>query len=312
MSTAPSASLTRLQPVLAYIEHQLDAPLSLTALAAKAALSPFHFHRVFRAVFGINVHQYVQLLRLQRASYQLAFRSDQSITDIGLACGYQNSESFSRAFRQWSGQSPTAFRTAPDWLTWHELQQPLTTASLHRMQTIKPVAASNKISPSHNRPAPEPKQTSVRIGDFPATRVAVLEHRGDPRRLGDSIRRFIAWRKANQLPPTKSATFNILYDDPELVPASEFRFDLCAAIAAPLAENADGIVEKWLPAGRCAVLRHVGSDETLASTIHALYHDWLPASGEQPGEFPLFLQRVKFFPDVPAHEATVDVFLPLA
>lgn len=312
MSTIPSAYLARLQPVLAYIEQQLDAPLSLTALAAKAALSPFHFHRVFRAVFGISVHQYVQLLRLQRASYQLAYRSDLPITDIGLACGYQNSESFSRAFRQWSGQSPTAFRTAPDWLSWHELQQPLTTASLHRMQAINPVTTSNTVQQTSDTAAPESAHASVRICDFPATRVAVLEHRGDPRRLGDSIRRFITWRKANQLPPAKSATFNILYDDPEQVAANDFRFDLCAAITAPVTENTEGIVEKWLPAGRCAVLRHVGSDETLASTIHALYRDWLPASGEQPGEFPLFLQRITFFPDVPAHEATVDVFLPLA
>ena len=297
MSTAPSAYVVRLQPVLAYIEQQLDESLSLTTLAARAALSPFHLHRVFRAVFGLSVHQYVQLLRLKRASYQLAFRSEQSITDIGLACGYQNSESFSRAFRQWSGQSPSEFRHQPDWLHWHERQLPLTTASLLRMPNLDATSAS---------------MTTVRISEFPATRVAMLEHRGDPRQLGDSIRRFIAWRKANQLSPSKSATFNILYDDPELVSADEYRFDLCAAISTPLASNEEGIVEKWLPACRCAVLRHVGSDDQLASAITTLYRDWLPKSGEQPGEFPLFLQRVKFFPDVPAHEAVVDIFLPLA
>ena len=298
--------LARFQPVLAYIEQELDTPLPLATLAAQAALSPFHFHRQFRALFGVSVHQYVQLLRLKRASYQLAFRTEQSITEIGLACGYQNSESFSRVFRQWQGQSPTEFRANPDWLTWHTLQQPLTTASLPPMQT------TNNTTYHSNSNIPTPQRDAVRIVNFPATRVAVLEHRGDPRRLGDSIRRFIAWRKANQLPPSRSATFNILYDDPDVVPASEFRFDLCAAIAAPLAPNTDGIVEKCLPAGRCAVLRHVGSDDQLASRIHTLYGEWLPTSGEQLGEFPLFLQRVTFYPDVPANEAIVDVFLPLA
>ena len=36
-----------------------------------------------------------------------------------------------------------------------------------------------------------------------------------------------------------------------------------------------------------------------------------PASGEEPRDFPLYFQRVSFFPDVPEHEAITDVFLPL-
>jgi AraC family transcriptional regulator len=38
---------------------------------------------------------------------------------------------------------------------------------------------------------------------------------------------------------------------------------------------------------------------------------WLPDSGESPGDFPLFFQRITFFPDVPEHEAATDIFLPL-
>ena len=42
-----------------------------------------------------------------------------------------------------------------------------------------------------------------------------------------------------------------------------------------------------------------------------LYGRWLPASGEEARDFPLYAQRVRFFPDVPEHEAVTDVFLPL-
>jgi DNA gyrase inhibitor GyrI len=48
-----------------------------------------------------------------------------------------------------------------------------------------------------------------------------------------------------------------------------------------------------------------------AQTLKYLYATWLPASGEELRDFPLYLQRVRFFPDVPEHEAIVDVFLPL-
>jgi AraC family transcriptional regulator len=71
------------------------------------------------------------------------------------------------------------------------------------------------------------------------------------------------------------------------------------------------VVARTIPAGRCAVLRHVGSDDGFAATFDFLYREWLPKSGEEPRDFPLFLQRVKFFPDVPEHEAVTDVFLPL-
>ena len=66
-----------------------------------------------------------------------------------------------------------------------------------------------------------------------------------------------------------------------------------------------------IPAGRCALLRHVGSDDHLGHSIRHLYSQWLPASGEELRDFPLFLQRVVFYPDVPDNEAITDIYLPL-
>jgi AraC family transcriptional regulator len=151
----------------------------------------------------------------------------------------------------------------------------------------------------------------VTIVDFPETRVAALEHRGDPRRLGDSLRAFIEWRKQNRLPPRVSATFNLLYDDPATTAPEAFRLDLCAATERSVAANPFGVIGKTIPGGRCARLRHVGSDDTLGEAVRYLYATWLPGSGEEPRDVPLFVQRVRFFPDVPEAEAVSDVYLPL-
>lgn len=148
----------------------------------------------------------------------------------------------------------------------------------------------------------------VRIVDFEATKVAALEHRGDPELMGETVRRFIEWRRRNELPSSISATFNVVYDHPE---TGECHYDICAAVDRSVPENDYGVVTKTIPAGRCAVLRHIGTDDTLAETIRWLYAEWLPESGEAPRDFPLFLERVRFFPDVPEHEAVTDVFLPL-
>ena len=282
----------RFRKVLAHIDAHLDDDLTVDRLSDVAAFSKYHFHRQFSELFGIGVYKYVQLVRLKRASYQLAFRDQHRIIDIAMASGYESHEAFSRAFKKTVGQTPSEFREQPQWDSWHATYQPLSDVRIRHM-------------------TPDHRADNVKIVAFETTRIAVLEHRGDPRLIGDSVRRFIEWRKQNHLPPRVSATFNILYDDPGETPPEDYRLDLCAATERPVAENPFGVVEKTIPGGRCAVLRHVGSDDTLGAAVAYLYGTWLPASGEEPRDFPLYLQRVRFFPDVPEHEAVIDIFLPL-
>lgn len=290
---AADAYRSRFRKVLDHIDAHLDADLSLDRLSAVAAFSKYHFQRQFSELFGIGVHKYVQLVRMKRAGYALAFRDQSRITDIALASGYESHEAFSRAFKKVVGQTPSEFRERPEWDPWY--------ATYQRVTELR----SEHMKPSH-------RSENVSIVDFAATRIAVLEHHGDPARIGDTIRTFIAWRKQYGSPPSVSATFNLFYGgDPDDTEPQEFRLDVCAAIDEPLAPNAFGVVERTIPAGRCAVLRHVGSDDTLAQTMRYLYATWLPASGEELRDFPLFAQRVRFFPDVPEHEAITDVFLPL-
>jgi AraC family transcriptional regulator len=153
----------------------------------------------------------------------------------------------------------------------------------------------------------------VRIVDFPQTRVGALAHRGDAQSIAASVERFIAWRKQNHLPPWQSATFNICYDtgrDASDTPG-EVHLDICAATEGEIAANPFGVAAKIIPGGRCAVLRYVGSDAGLAGAATFLYKEWLPQSGESLRDFPLFLQRVRFFPEVPEDETVFDIFLPL-
>lgn len=277
--------------MLEHIDEHLDEELTLDRLSSIAAFSKYHFHRQFSELFGIAVFRYVQLVRSKRASYQLAFGSNR-IIDIALTSGYESHEAFSRAFKKTTGQTPSEFREQPDWQPWHATHQ--------RLRELR----SQHMKPNHCL-------EDVQIVLFPETRVGTLQHRGDPGRLEASIANFIAWRRQNRLSRDVSATFNLLYNDPEETPPAEFRLDLCAATTQPVAENPFGVVAGTIPAGRCALLRHQGSDDTLGVTLRYLYSSWLPSSGEELRDFPLFIQRLRFFPDVPEQEAVSDVFLPL-
>jgi len=122
--------------VLQHIEEHLDEDLSVDALSAVAAFSRFHFHRQFSALFGIGVYRYVQLARLKRASYKLAFREDEPILQIAFDSGYEGPEAFARAFKKTFGQSPSAFRNEPRWTSWHAAHRPLSeTRKIHMART---------------------------------------------------------------------------------------------------------------------------------------------------------------------------------
>jgi AraC family transcriptional regulator len=89
----------------------LDQPVSLDDLAYVACLSTNYFLRSFKALFKQTPHQFIIEKRLQRAQHLLR-ESDQSVSEICLAVGFQSLGSFSWLFKKRIGLSPEAFRRA--------------------------------------------------------------------------------------------------------------------------------------------------------------------------------------------------------
>src|SRR5690348_4866735 len=94
--------LEAIMRVLVYIEEHLAEPLGLEELAGVAHISPFHFHRIFRASVGQTLQAYVKRLRLEAAEGMLRY-SDRSITEVGQEIGYESHAAFSRCFKQLIG-----------------------------------------------------------------------------------------------------------------------------------------------------------------------------------------------------------------
>jgi AraC family transcriptional regulator len=201
------ASAERFGRVLAFIGKHLNEALPLRQLSRVAHFSAFHFHRQFSIYVGLSPNRYIQLARLRRASYRLAFNPLEAITRIALDSGFEHAESFSRAFKSTFGQSPSAFRTAPNWVAWS--------------------------GPFQQIPIRETPDMQVKIISMPTVKVAALEHRADPALLNDSVQRFIAWRKHSGLSPIASSQiYGIAYGDPETVGAADFGFDIGGSVLA--------------------------------------------------------------------------------
>ncbi|MCX6100333.1 MAG: AraC family transcriptional regulator, partial [Candidatus Bipolaricaulota bacterium] len=89
----------RINRVMDYIQAHLAGDLGLESLARVAGFSPFHFHRVFRAVVGETLNDFIRRVRVGAAANRLLGNPRESITEIAVACGYSSPSAFAREFR---------------------------------------------------------------------------------------------------------------------------------------------------------------------------------------------------------------------
>jgi len=186
--TATKKYAERFNRISDFIYNNLDEDLSIEKLSKIASFSKYHFHRQFSAYMGISVYRFIQF----------------KVIDIALDSGFENHESFSRAFKKIFNQTPSQFRKKPKWKPWHEKYNLIKYKGNNIMQ--------------------------VETVDFKETKIAVLEHRGDPELLNDSVQKFIEWRKKSGLSPVHSSnSYGLVYDDPNNTEPDKFRFDICGS-----------------------------------------------------------------------------------
>ena len=93
------------------IHENVGRPLTLSSIAREVGIHPAHLARTFRAHYRRSIGEYVRRLRIERASRELS-DGGASIADIGLRAGFFDQSHFSRVFRDHTGQTPAAFRSA--------------------------------------------------------------------------------------------------------------------------------------------------------------------------------------------------------
>jgi len=150
----------------------------------------------------------------------------------------------------------------------------------------------------------------VKIVNFPETRVAVIEHRSSPATEHESVKKLIAWRIENKLPPSKHQSYGLHYDDPAATQPEKYRVDFCVSVDEEVPDNKYGVINKVIPSGKCAVARHIGSRENVAAAIY-LFKEWLPKSGEKLRDSPVIFHYINVGPDIAEEEMITDVYLPI-
>ncbi len=288
-----------IQRVIVHIGTHLDEALDLPQLAADAALSPFHFHRVFRGMVGETPAEFVRRLRLERAAWQLVSTSA-PVTAIAFDAGYEAHEAFTRAFRQHFGASPSEYRDTPR--TSHRLAAP---CGVH-FDPRQPMAA---FIARHS----EGVSMDVHIDQQPARRLAAVRHVGPYNQIGRAFAQLgqALGPSLAQLGAGGAAMIALYHDDPESVPVEALRSD--AAVVVP--DNfvmPPGLSEQRLPAGRYASTLHIGAYEQLGDVWLRFMGEWLPASGEHVAESPALESYLNNPETTPKAEWKTLLSIPLA
>ncbi len=106
-----------IQNTIQYIENNLTEKINIEELAGVAYLSPFYFQRLFNRLVGKPVMEYVKLRRLAGAADYLNGNKDSRISETAYLFGFENHETFTRAFKAVYGMTPENYRANPRPLT---------------------------------------------------------------------------------------------------------------------------------------------------------------------------------------------------
>ena len=192
------------------VVRSIDEALDLALLAREAALSPFHFHRIFRGMVGETPLEMHRRLRLERAAHQL-LSSDAAITRIAFDAGYETHEAFTRAFRQAFAASPSAFR--------RDAGEPARSSAPPSIEL--PARSGVHFDPDSN---PNTIQfvtgdpMNVVIETLPELRVATVQHIGPYDRISEAFARLGAVAGPGGLLRDDALMLALYHDDPETTP----------------------------------------------------------------------------------------------
>jgi len=311
--------IARINRVQDYIETNLDKELTLDELARVANFSQFHFHRIFSAMTGETLYQFISRVRLVKAANQLSVNPKKSMTEIALDCGFSSSAVFSRSFRSMFDMSPSEWREGggskyrkehrnfdqpsgnqgKDSASFHVYLEDVTSTLKWRVE----MTAEKKLN------------AEVEVKDLDEMTVAYVRHvgpyAGDTELFMGLFGKLMQWagpRGLVQPPATKFVT--VYHDDPDIVELSKQRIS-CGLTVAPDTE-VDGEVNKLtVPAGSYALGRFEIDASQYGDAWKAMYQGWLPESGYQPDDRPCFEIYLNDPKQHPEGKHIVDIVVPV-
>lgn len=294
--------IRRIHKVQDYMENHLGQSMSIEELAGAAGFSKYHFSRIFQGILHEPLAHYVNRIRMERALFLLAHRTDKNMTDIAYELGYTDSAVFSRAFKNYYGVSPKE----------------------HRKEYSKNCKDSFLLSEYNKNTAkkewagdPFPVTGQITIENLEEKQVAYVRHTGTYETLAKEYVNLMQTlfdyaRKQHLLVDGQNWVLAIYHDNPEFGDESQFRTSLCLTVPEGIGIQEDGILGTMkLEGGLYAVGHFQIQQEQYGDAWNYMYQQWLTGSGYIPrNSYPFEVYRNDpYVSERHIHE--VDIYVPI-
>lgn len=270
----------RLARVVEAIHADPAGDHSLDSLADLAALSRFHFSRVYAAMMGEGVMAAVRRVRLYRAS-QLLIRDTMPVAQVAAMVGYASLAAFTRAFSESYGCPPAAFR-----------KRGIPSPAIRIVQS-----KGDPMFP-------------VEIRQHAPRRLAAISHQGPYMLIGRAFEKLSATIGPRGLFPQMGAMVAAYYDSPADIAPGNLRSHAAFECPEDLA-LAPPLEEVRLPGGTHAVLTHLGPYSGLPVAYEYLFGQWLAGSDSEFADSPVYEVYLNSPMDTAPDDLITEIWAPL-
>jgi len=259
---------------------------------------------------GESLYSYIIRIKLERSAAQLLYSSNKPITDIALDYGFADSAMFARSFKKYYGISATEYKRKHS-----KISKAKSKISKENNANLEYNHEENMINRRHNKMQ---SKCDVEVVSVDKMTVAYLRHVGTYEELGkvfgSMIARLGSWAGAQRIMDKDTKVLAVYHDNPNITEESKLKTSICITI--PKDTKVDGDLGKMsLSSGKYAI-GHFEIDDDKAQEQHGcawqyMYGEWLPQSGYQPDDSPVFEVYVNDPNTHPERKHFVDIYLPV-
>ena len=298
----PKDYIRRIDKALHYIEEHLHQELSLASVAEVAHYSPFHFHRIFKAITNETLNSYINRKRIEKTASVLMRGKGIVITELAMEYGFNSNSSFTRAFKKFYGMSPTEFRK----LSPGKYSKICKTESKNGQKSS---LFEEYICNIDNHKNWIKMNAKVEVKQMPGFNLAYITHIGD-KGLDKAFEKLIKWAGPKGLmekPDLKLAT--VYYDSFKVTDSNKVRMSACIILDEEV-ETEGEIGLTSMEGGKCIVARFEIGVFEFEKSWSSLFI-WMNENGYRKADRHPFEIYHNNFNEHPEKKFIVDMCIPV-
>jgi AraC family transcriptional regulator len=304
----------RINRVQDYIEINLDKEFTLDELALASGFSKHHFARLYYSMTGETLFEFIQRLRLEKAATFLLSHPLKPVTEICYDVGFSSPQAFAKGFKKYFNASASEYRKSNTGQT-NSNHGKLKSITGKETDPFSNYYVEYKENSHIWRIKVGNEEKNVTVKDLNEFTITYVRHMGPYKGDGALFERLInklcSWAGPRGILSSADADIVIVYhDNPDITDESKLRTSV-GVVSPENTEVSGEIGIMTIPKGRYAIGRFNTKNESFEEAWKWMYASWLPQSGYQPDDKPVFESYPKRENEFGADTFTVDICIPV-